>query len=128
MKPPEILSQRLVPPRYRRRRPNHRPEKVLKRLHNPQLCWWRSHIHEVIEIIRKEDEPKPALMSRFGLTEPRRSDPRTETASSCQMEEMRFAVSRVNWKKSATSCRAFWLRSPTNNLPKKELQARASLR
>ena len=27
------------------------------------------NIDEVIEIIRNEDEPKPALMSRFGLTE-----------------------------------------------------------
>ncbi|MFP1557469.1 hypothetical protein ACLB1T_06835 [Escherichia coli] len=44
------------------------------------------NIDEVIEIIRNEDEPKPALMSRFGLTETQAavSDPRTETASSCQ--------------------------------------------
>lgn len=68
-----------------RRRLNYRLEKVLKRLHILEgLLVAFLNIDEVIEIIRNEDEPKPALMSRFGLTETRGSDPRTETASSCQ--------------------------------------------
>lgn len=66
----EILSEWLVFRRDTvRRRLNYRLEKVLKRLHIPKVCWWRFNIDEVIEIIRNEDEPKPALMSRFGLTE-----------------------------------------------------------
>ncbi len=68
-----------------RRRLNYRLEKVLKRLHILEgLLVAFLNIDEVIEIIRNEDEPKPALMSRFGLTKPGGSDPRTETASSCQ--------------------------------------------
>lgn len=53
-----------------RRRLNYRLEKVLKRLHILEgLLVAFLNIDEVIEIIRNEDEPKPALMSRFGLTE-----------------------------------------------------------
>ncbi len=55
-----------------RRRLNYRLEKVLKRLHILEgLLVAFLNIDEVIEIIRNEDEPKPALMSRFGLTETR---------------------------------------------------------
>ena len=69
-----------------RRRLNYRLEKVLKRLHILEgLLVAFLNIDEVIEIIRNEDEPKPALMSRFGLTETQaEAIPRTETASSCQ--------------------------------------------
>lgn len=53
-----------------RRRLNYRLEKVLKRLHILEgLLVAFLNIDEVIEIIRHEDEPKPALMSRFGITE-----------------------------------------------------------
>ncbi|MBX4426020.1 hypothetical protein K4G86_22330, partial [Mycobacterium tuberculosis] len=53
-----------------RRRLNHRLEKVLKRLHILEgLLVAFLNIDEVIEIIRTEDEPKPALMSRFGISE-----------------------------------------------------------
>lgn len=53
-----------------RRRLNYRLEKVLKRLHILEgLLVAFLNIDEVIEIIRSEDEPKPALMSRFGITE-----------------------------------------------------------
>lgn len=56
-----------------RRRLNYRLEKVLKRLHILEgLLVAFLNIDEVIEIIRNEDEPKPALMSRFGLRKPRR--------------------------------------------------------
>ena len=53
-----------------RRRLNYRLEKVLKRLHILEgLLTAFLNIDEVIHIIRTEDEPKPALMSRFGLTD-----------------------------------------------------------
>ncbi len=68
-----------------RRRLNYRLEKVLKRLHILEgLLVAFLNIDEVIEIIRNEDEPKPALMSRFGISETSGSDSRTETASSRQ--------------------------------------------
>ncbi len=69
-----------------RRRLNYRLEKSLKRLHILEgLLVAFLNIDEVIEIIRNEDEPKPALMSRFRpYGNPGGSDPRTETASSCQ--------------------------------------------
>jgi len=53
-----------------RRRLQHRLDEVLKRLH--LLDGWLIaclNIDEVIHIIRTEDEPKPKLMERFGLTE-----------------------------------------------------------
>ena len=67
----EILNEWLV---YRRetvrRRLNFRLEKVLKRLHILEgLLVAFLNIDEVIEIIRTEDEPKPALMSRFEISE-----------------------------------------------------------
>lgn len=67
----EILNEWLV---YRRetvrRRLNHRLEKVLRRLHILEgLLIAYLNIDEVIEIIRNEDEPKPALMARFSLSE-----------------------------------------------------------
>lgn len=67
----EILSEWLVFRRDTvRRRLNHRLEKVLKRLHILEgLLVAFLNIDEVIEIIRTEDEPKPALMSRFGISE-----------------------------------------------------------
>lgn len=69
----EILSEWLVFRRDTvRRRLNHRLEKVLKRLHILEgLLVAFLNIDEVIEIIRTEDEPKPALMSRFGISETR---------------------------------------------------------
>ncbi|WP_159565748.1 DNA topoisomerase IV subunit A [Budvicia diplopodorum] len=67
----EILSEWLV---FRRdtvtRRLNYRLDRVLKRLHILEgLLVAFLNIDEVIEIIRTEDEPKPALMQRFGLTD-----------------------------------------------------------
>lgn len=67
----EILSEWLI---FRRdtvtRRLNYRLERVLKRLHILDgLLTAFLNIDEVIEIIRTEDEPKPALMRRFELTD-----------------------------------------------------------
>jgi len=53
-----------------RRRLEHRLEKVDKRLHLLEgLLIAFLNIDEVIHIIRSEDEPKPVLMQRFGLSE-----------------------------------------------------------
>ena len=67
----EILSEWLV---FRRdtvtRRLNYRLDRVLKRLHILEgLLVAFLNIDEVIEIIRTEDEPKPALIQRFGITD-----------------------------------------------------------
>ena len=67
----EILVEWLL---YRtetvRRRLQHRLEKVLERLHLLEgLLIAFLNIDEVIRIIRTEDEPKPVLMARFGLTD-----------------------------------------------------------
>ncbi|TQI82303.1 DNA topoisomerase IV subunit A [Serratia fonticola] len=53
-----------------RRRLNYRLEKVLKRLHILEgLLVAFLNIDEVIHIIRSEDEPKPVLMQRFGISD-----------------------------------------------------------
>ncbi len=53
-----------------RRRLEHRLEKVKRRLHILDgLLIAFLNIDEVIHIIRTEDEPKPVLMARFGLTD-----------------------------------------------------------
>ncbi len=67
----QILSEWL---RYRRdvvrRRLQYRLDKVLARLHILDgLLIAFLNIDEVIEIIRNEDEPKAALMARFGLSD-----------------------------------------------------------
>lgn len=66
-----LLSEWLV---YRtqtvRRRLQYRLDKVLARLHILQgLLVAFLNIDEVIEIIRREDEPKSVLMARFGLSD-----------------------------------------------------------
>ncbi|MDC9595706.1 DNA topoisomerase IV subunit A [Xenorhabdus anantnagensis] len=67
----EILSEWLIFRRETvRNRLNYRLEKVLKRLHILEgLLAAYLNIDEVIHIIRNEDEPKPVLIQRFGLTE-----------------------------------------------------------
>jgi topoisomerase-4 subunit A len=53
-----------------RRRLEYRLEKVLKRLHIlDALLIAFLNIDEVIAIIREEDQPKPVLMARFGITD-----------------------------------------------------------
>ncbi|MBF9001605.1 MULTISPECIES: DNA topoisomerase IV subunit A [Vibrio] len=53
-----------------RSRLQHRLDKVLARLHILEgLLVAYLNIDEVIEIIRSEDEPKPVLMARFGITD-----------------------------------------------------------
>lgn len=53
-----------------RKRLQHRLDKVLQRLHILEgLLIAYLNIDEVIAIIRNEDEPKPVLVTRFGITE-----------------------------------------------------------
>lgn len=53
-----------------RRRLQYRYDKVVDRLHILEgLLTAYLNIDEVIEIIRNEDKPKPALMARFGISE-----------------------------------------------------------
>jgi topoisomerase-4 subunit A len=53
-----------------RRRLQHRLDRILARLHVLDgLLIAYLNIDEVIAIIRREDEPKPVLMERFGLTD-----------------------------------------------------------
>ena len=53
-----------------RRRLDYRLQKVEKRLHLLDgLLTAFLNIDEVIHIIRTEDEPKPALIARFGLSD-----------------------------------------------------------
>ncbi len=67
----QVLSEWLV---YRtttvRKRLQHRLNKVVDRLHILEgLLIAYLNIDEVIHIIRTEDEPKPVLMERFGITD-----------------------------------------------------------
>ncbi|MFP1453425.1 DNA gyrase subunit A [Escherichia coli] len=110
----EILSEWLVFRRDTvRRRLNYRLEKVLKRLHILEgLLVAFLNIDEVIEIIRNEDEPKPALMSRFGLTgNPGEAILELKLRHLAKLEEMKIRGEQSELEKSATSCRAFWLPS-----------------
>ena len=53
-----------------RRRLNHRLQHILARLHKLEgLLIAYLNIDEVIDIIRTEDQPKPVLMERFGITD-----------------------------------------------------------
>ena len=93
-----------------RRRLNHRPEKVLKRLHILEgLLVAFLNIDEVIEIIRTEDEPKPALMSRFGISETRaEAILELKLRHLARLEEMKIRGEQNELEKSAISFRRFW--------------------
>ncbi|VUC74991.1 DNA topoisomerase 4 subunit A [Salmonella sp. NCTC 11881] len=67
------------------------------------------NIDEVIEIIRSEDEPKPALMSRFGISETQaEAILELKLRHLAKLEEMKNSrrAGRAG-KKRGTSCRAF---------------------
>ncbi|MCS5932543.1 hypothetical protein LNQ03_21785 [Klebsiella pneumoniae subsp. pneumoniae] len=107
----EILSEWLVFRRDTvRRRLNHRLEKVLKRLHILEgLLVAFLNIDEVIEIIRTEDEPKPALMSRFGISETQaEAILELKLRHLAKLEEMKIRGEQSELEKDATSCRRFW--------------------
>lgn len=93
-----------------RRRLNYRLEKVLKRLHILEgLLVAFLNIDEVIEIIRHEDEPKPALMSRFGISETQaEAILELKLRHLARLEEMKIRGEQSDLEKSAISCRRFW--------------------
>ncbi len=125
----EILSEWLAFRRDTvRRRLNFRLEKVLKRLHILEgLLVAFLNIDEVIEIIRTEDEPKPVLMSRFGI-----SDTQAEAILElklrhlARLEEMKIRGEQNDLEKERDQLQGILgSERKMNNLLKKELQADA---
>ncbi|WP_353612989.1 DNA topoisomerase IV subunit A [Mangrovibacter phragmitis] len=125
----EIISEWLVFRRDTvRRRLSFRLEKVLKRLHILEgLLVAFLNIDEVIEIIRTEDEPKPALMSRFGI-----SDTQAEAILElklrhlARLEEVKIRGEQSDLEKERDTLQGILASErKMNNLLKKELQADA---
>ena len=111
-----------------RRRLNHRLEKVLKRLHILEgLLVAFLHIDEVIEIIRTEDEPKPALMSRFGISETQaEAILELKLRHLARLEEMKIRGEQNELEKERDQLQAILASErKMNTLLKKELQADA---
>ena len=125
----EILSEWLTFRRDTvRRRLNHRLEKVLKRLHILEgLLVAFLNIDEVIEIIRTEDEPKPALMSRFGISETQaEAILELKLRHLAKLEEMKIRGEQNELEKERDQLQAILASErKMNNLLKKELQADA---
>lgn len=82
---------------------------MLKRLHILEgLLVAFLNIDEVIEIIRNEDEPKPALMSRFGISETcAEAILELKLRHLAKLEEMKIRGEQDELEKRGTSCRAF---------------------
>lgn len=125
----EILSEWLVFRRDTvRRRLNYRLEKVLKRLHILEgLLVAFLNIDEVIHIIRSEDEPKPVLMQRFGI-----SDTQAEAILElklrhlAKLEEVKIRGEQEELAKERDHLQALLASErKLNNLIKKEIQADA---
>jgi len=111
-----------------RRRLNYRLEKVLKRLHILEgLLVAFLNIDEVIEIIRREDEPKPALMSRFGISETQaEAILELKLRHLAKLEEMKIRGEQNELEKERDQLQAILASErKMNNLLKKELQADA---
>jgi len=125
----EILSEWLV---YRRdtvrRRLSYRLEKVLNRLHILEgLLVAFLNIDEVIEIIRNEDEPKPALIARFGLSETQaEAILELKLRHLARLEEMKIRGEQDDLEKERDELQALLASDrKMNTLLKKELQADA---
>ncbi|WP_431224990.1 DNA topoisomerase IV subunit A [Serratia sp. L9] len=111
-----------------RRRLNYRLEKVLKRLHILEgLLVAFLNIDEVIHIIRSEDEPKPVLMQRFGI-----SDTQAEAILElklrhlAKLEEVKIRGEQDELAKERDHLQALLASErKLNNLIKKEIQADA---
>lgn len=125
----EILSEWLTFRRDTvRRRLNHRLEKVLKRLHILEgLLVAFLNIDEVIEIIRTEDEPKPVLMSRFGISETQaEAILELKLRHLAKLEEMKIRGEQNELEKERDQLQAILASErKMNTLLKKELQADA---
>lgn len=125
----EILSEWLV---YRRntvtRRLTYRLDKILNRLHILEgLLIAFLNIDDVIHIIRHEDEPKPALMTRFSLSQIQ-ADAILELKlrQLAKLEEMKIKSEQDELKKERNNLQSL-LTSETKlkNLIKKEIEADA---
>ncbi|MDQ1213584.1 DNA topoisomerase IV subunit A [Pantoea anthophila] len=123
----EILTEWLV---FRRetvkRRLNYRLDRVLRRLHILEgLLVAFLSIDEVIEIIRTEDEPKPVLMSRFGISETQaESILELKLRHLAKLEEMKIRGEQADLEKERDQLQATLASErKMNTLLKKELQA-----
>ncbi|KAA5928954.1 MULTISPECIES: DNA topoisomerase IV subunit A [Pantoea] len=123
----EILTEWLV---FRRdtvkRRLNYRLDRVLRRLHILEgLLVAFLNIDEVIEIIRTEDEPKPVLMSRFGISETQaESILELKLRHLAKLEEMKIRGEQADLEKERNQLQATLASErKMNTLLKKELQA-----
>lgn len=123
----EILSEWLV---YRRntvrRRLNYRLEKVLKRLHILEgLLVAFLNIDEVIEVIRSEDEPKPQLIARFGISETQaEAILELKLRHLAKLEEMKIRGEQSELEKERDRLQStLGSERKMNSLLKKELQA-----
>ena len=126
----EILSEWLV---FRRdtvkRRLNHRLERVLRRLHILEgLLVAFLNIDEVIHIIRSEDEPKPVLMSRFGISETQaEAILELKLRHLAKLEEMKIRGEQSELEKERDQIQAILASErKMNTLLKKELQTDAA--
>ena len=123
----EILSEWLVFRRDTvRRRLQHRLDKVLKRLHILEgLLVAFLNIDEVIEIIRSEDQPKPELMSRFGISETQaEAILELKLRHLAKLEEMKIRGEQSELEKERDQLQATLASERRmNTLLKKELQA-----
>jgi len=126
----EILSEWLV---FRRdtvkRRLNYRLERVLRRLHILEgLLVAFLNIDEVIHIIRSEDEPKPVLMSRFGISETQaEAILELKLRHLAKLEEMKIRGEQSELEKERDQIQAILASErKMNTLLKKELQADAT--
>ncbi|WP_241646073.1 DNA topoisomerase IV subunit A [Rosenbergiella metrosideri] len=127
----EILSEWLT---YRRdtvrRRLSYRLEKVLNRLHILEgLLVAFLNIEEVIEIIRNEETPKPALIARFGLSETQaEAILELKLRHLARLEEMKIRGEQQELEKERDELQALLASErKMNTLLKKELQADAKL-
>ncbi|KZV14985.1 putative DNA gyrase subunit A, chloroplastic/mitochondrial [Dorcoceras hygrometricum] len=110
------------------RRLNHRLAKVERRLHLLEgLRIAYLNLDEVIRIIRTEEEPKPVLMARFGLSE-EQTDYILETRlrQLARLEEMKINAERDQLEEERARINVL-LKSPAKlkNLIKDELRADA---
>lgn len=85
------------------------------------------NIDEVIEIIRTEDEPKPALMSRFGISETQaEAILELKLRHLAKLEEMKIRGEQNELEKERDQLQAILASErKMNTLLKKELQADA---
>lgn len=111
-----------------RRRLNYRLEKVLKRLHILDgLLVAFLNIDDVIHIIRSEDEPKPVLMSRFGITETQaEAILELKLRHLAKLEEMKICGEQAELKTERDRIQGILASERNmNTLLKKEIQADA---